>query len=175
MGLLGRAPPTWDGAEADGEGCWRQRAVRHDAQPGHACHERHVPQGQAQRAVGATLYFPAVADGNAGLYPLYPLVIYYSIFTLQLFIVTSSCASRTFIYTQRGGRRRDEKRQQELLVFSSEEKGKGRPWGSCAKGAESSGQADLRAMNTPSSRMGGAGEGVSDPSLRSGGGPQASP
>ena len=61
-------------------------------------------------------------------------------------------------------------------MFSSEEKRKGRSWGSCVKGAQNSGQEDLRATNTLSPRAGGAGEGVSFSSLgRSGRGQQVSP
>lgn len=74
---------------------------------------------------GAILYFLDMVDSNAGLYSS---VIYYSIFALQLFIITSICALCTFIHSM-WGRQRDEKRQQELLVVSSEEKGTGRPWG----------------------------------------------
>lgn len=96
--------------------------MRHDTQPGHACHECHVPRGQARRAVGATLYFPAVADGNAGLYPL---VIYYSIFALQLFIVTSSCASCTFIYTACGGDKGMRNGSRNCSCLAQKRKGRG--------------------------------------------------
>lgn len=122
------------------------------------------------------LYFFDVVDCNAGLYPS---VIYCSIFALQLFIVISIYALRTFIYTVCGEDKGMRNGSRSCSCLAQERKG--RPWGSCAKEAKSSGQtgpaeqADLRVMNTLSSRVGRPGEGVSFSSLgRSGRGQQAS-